>query len=310
MRRLLPSLLLFSFVAAPCLAETTAAPAAHVFKPAFTPGAAWSIQAVLERTRVSPDEKATERLSVPVTMRVAPASDAGTQLEWIDGKLALTSEGGDPGRLLPVRLAATALEGFPMHIAVDADGTPTHVVNAGELAAKLKQALSQLSADQPGTPESAAAAQLIEALTSPAAIAVSAMKSPSILLFWSGAEIAPGEELSLQGELENAFGGPPLPSLITLSMAPLPQGATTATLTMKQVIDATAAAAALKQTLMTIGIPEAMLGSFNLDIVDRGTWTMDLATGMPVSVEHVRTLELGPQQRIERRTFEVEKLGG
>lgn len=275
-----------------------------LIQPLFAAGQKFSFETVLERQESRPDGTApTLRSSGSASLEVIGRSGDGWELAWREGKPVITIEGSAPSRAAAARLAAEAADGLALRFVTNAHGVPLRILNADEYIEGLRKALN-LVADTSFDPDSKAlAGELVARLANPESVASGALRAPSLLLALGGSALAPGESQSGSGSLENTIGGEPFASKRSVSLAASPATAKSLSLKMTQRIDAVASKETIRGTMAKLGVPPESAAQFTVDISTEGTWTLDRESLVPSALEHVRTMKLGPLERVERHEF-------
>ena len=275
-------------------------------------GETYRLERVMQREQYQGE---AQRLSTTATTRidvtVLRKLESGYVIRWTYGRTELP--GGAANDPFVIRMA-NLTEGMRLDMQTDALGSVTALVNGQEVVAHYRRVMDATLAwmKEKGASDAdmaqvrAGAAQLMD----PATVELLAVKEPTIFYAASGGTYQLGEPQAYEDLLPNPLGGRPLPSKAHFLLSDLNRAENRALVEWRQTIDPDQAAAILRESLMAVARrmnrpPPAEQDLPLIQVEDQARFLFDTATGRPLSVNHERTIAIGPNRRIDRLTIRV-----
>jgi hypothetical protein len=131
------------------------------------------------------------------------------------------------------------------------------------------------------------------------------LKDPALLFAPLGMTYRGGDSLSLDTEIGNPLGGPPLPVRGSIRMASYNGSASVATIETLMSLDPEKSPAAVRETFTRLmsgplaPAPGEAMPEIKLTMQDRAEHVVDVTTGWPSKVRHRRIIRTGDRQRMD-----------
>lgn len=231
----------------------------------------------------------------------------GWTLAWCIDRFALFDAPPDMRPLLEALGQFTV--GMPVVFRVDAAGQVLGLADVPTLQQDMTHAATQaLAAARAADPDHALLAQMqpmmLALVGNPAVLDQTLLKEPRMLLGGLGRSFQVGEGVEVRTAVPSLLGTGTVPVLGRFEVRAVRPRAKEVELGWLMVIDTQAALAAASRELapfMPAGQAPA-LGTLDFD--DRATLVIDVDTALPVRGEHLRRMDSGGHQRLERVRWE------
>jgi len=209
---------------------------------------------------------------------------------------------------------ANLFQGSTLQLRTDAFGTPSALLNEEEVRAQIDELLERVSefAIAEGAPP-AEMQQVLDATRSMLegpALSAMALKEPQVYYFACGMQLELGVVQEFEESLPNPFGGAPFPGTTELLLESVDQAANSAVLLHRLELDPVQTRRIMLETFTKLaqesGAPAPRASDLpDFSIVDESAYELNLATGLPRTVTHVRTVSAAGTSQVDRLSFVV-----
>jgi len=280
-------------------------------------GSKWAYERTKERVDVRNGEpRSAGRGTVPIEVEVLESSESARALRWTYGKLKLESMPSLAGAPPEVKEALSKLQdlssGLALEFNTDSGGVPVSVRNTKPLFDKAMDAfdaaMAQLkAAGMPDAQLQALGGSARQSLTAEL-FASSMIREPRILHYFCGRTVSIGGAEESDSEIGSPIGAGTLKARLRLAAEAVEGAPGEVRIQFQLKIDPASAKAVIEDILARAnsrgGAPASLPADAPpIELSDRGTARLDLATGLPIELEHTRTFEMLGQKRIDKIQF-------
>lgn len=296
--------------------QDTEAPAAtekHNLSPHWSVGDSYRLELTKTRKRSQGGREGQEMGTVtPVEVLVHAEHEAGYSMRWTMGESEFI--GMDPERAGLAAELVNMFQGVVLDMRTDEFGTPNALINEDDVRGHVEQLFDKI--EELALAEGAPPAQL-EQMLGPARSMLegemldrSVLREPALYYFACGMHLEVGQLLEFEELLPNPFGGDPFPGNSQLLLESWDVEQNRAVLIHRLELDPEETSRVMLETFTQLAkkmggpAPEAEdLPEF--EIVDESEYDIDLATGLPRSMSHVRTASTAGTTQVDRIAIRV-----
>ena len=330
----LASLLLLALACTPAWAQNTREAKSDAPGPAIDLPLPWKVGGVLRYAteQVESRESAQgkqESIATGITeARTRRAGDDGFTVDWVSRDSTHKTVHGDDGIDGLLQAAVQQMEGEPMTVVLNADGSYERVDNIDRLSKRMREVLGPVLDKTLAMQEAKAPAQgddarrkadsakaraamqvLLDNITSPKVLESMATKQIRNIAFFNAGGLEDGQDYELETALENPTGGQPFPSRMTFRLWVSKDDPEDVFIEWQSSIDTAKGAAALADTV------ERLFGAGNkvraedlpatLSVEDKGLLLIHRPSGMVEMYEDERTSVVGDVRKYERNRMRL-----
>jgi len=242
-----------------------------------------------------------------VEVEVIQADEKGYLIGWTSRRSAVLGPDGKPKKLPPQAARFAAMyDGVQMIFQLSPRFELVGLKNFEQVQALMTRSVDKLLEMMPQPPEQKAQVRkaMTRMLATPELLSQAFGKGISLFFSTGRLELPEKGAVELDYRFPLPIGGGVIPAKMVMEVTKLDRAAKRATVSMTTKMDPVKAAeamrAAMAEMARQMGKPaptEKDLPRF--EVRDEGTFVMDLATNLPLSVEHTRTAVAGPGRRVD-----------